>query len=589
MDLQRRLRGIWDTITAEFTDAWRYFGFALSNGETDTQVFERVAEAITGPRLIEDVAQAIRLKQAVLVSGPRGSGKSYCVWKAIEKTGLKHIFIQGNAELGRDYLVEDSLAVEVVAKEPRLTLVPSRLGALPVVRRGGPGGVKSLEEASQQWRDSDWTVLFLDELNRFSDSFLDALLSLMEEKIIVRRGEDYFVPIVVAATANPTGYDSTAKRLSPPLQARLARSVRLYQPDLDTLVLEILRSKLTAVDLRALSSELQCRMAGALLCMWGATPAGQRPAPGLAYLTTATRDLLDEAADRDPLLRTEMERMSQLAAYGPDARGINDWAQAALVRAETAKRPGPAQVEIEDLEQTCIFILPHKIRESFSDGLEPQKTELLRTTVYRIVRRCLRVRQLGSVFQTFRGLRIGHAAAGDLLVVSHVAVERIGRWRRALRVLANASSLNCLSEIVRRQLSELGALSSEGNFFSIEELRWYGDAIASGAFRVPDGPIRVFEWGVDIDEVIDDLRNAYGVGASVEEWISSRPWRNLDTSEQGVAWLAVWIRLLADQHGVMPPTPDADMKWLDSDIPEWTALKDSTRRSALLALQRIIA
>src|SRR5205823_8723927 len=122
--------------------------------------------------------------------------------------------------------------------------------------------------------------LFLDEINRFGDGFLDSLLSLTEERIVVRGGNKLYVPVIVVATANPPGYDITAKKLSPPLQARISRSYRVSQPSHENLVYRFLPEQIMryavnyrqadpTVQVPEVDAQIRKLVSGAALCLWG--------------------------------------------------------------------------------------------------------------------------------------------------------------------------------------------------------------------------------------------------------------------------------------------------------------------------------
>ena len=52
---------------------------------------------MTGPDLIEDVVRAIELNQSVILAGPRGCGKSYCVRAAIKLAAKRGILARALA------------------------------------------------------------------------------------------------------------------------------------------------------------------------------------------------------------------------------------------------------------------------------------------------------------------------------------------------------------------------------------------------------------------------------------------------------------------------------------------------------------
>jgi MoxR-like ATPase len=221
----------------------------------------------TGEELIGRILRAIQLNQSVVLSGPRGCGKSKCIELAIaraEKEGIippqGWIKSQGNKEIPRDYLAEDGLTFRFTTDKDGEKVNPAKQKAPffkfavrdeqfqepvrdPSTRRvdcqirrpGDPSGVK---------RPVPRFIVFLDEINRFSDGVLDSLLTVLEERTVILAGDEYKLPVVVCMTMNPPGYDATARKLSPPLAARISRSYRLYTPDLDTLTDVIIRGKM---------------------------------------------------------------------------------------------------------------------------------------------------------------------------------------------------------------------------------------------------------------------------------------------------------------------------------------------------------
>ncbi|WP_044986150.1 AAA family ATPase [Sorangium cellulosum] len=350
----------------------------------------------SGHELIERIRDAIVLRRPVLVTGPRGSGKSYCARRAIELAieagqvgGMR--FLQGNREIPREYLSEDMLVVRAHEGRPELTAVDALAIRHPRMTevelrerrsRSDPQWPALVDGRSTDWQDTDWTVLFLDEINRFGEGFLDSLLSLTEERTVVRAGQELHVPLTVVATANPPGYDVTAKKLSPPLQARMARAYRVAQPTLEAFSLTILpslvarhrdriASGVTARDLRLRSPEAPPELikvcAGIGLCLWG-TPSDARK--GTGFLTRSTIELLTEAIRLSRALRSAMDELGELVAFGPDARSIGDWLGAALAAATSQ---GAERLSESHLLDTVLETLGHKMRETFNEGVEPQK------------------------------------------------------------------------------------------------------------------------------------------------------------------------------------------------------------------------
>jgi len=221
----------------------------------------------TGEELIARVLRSIQLNQSVVLSGPRGCGKSKCVHLAIERAERQGVIppqgwikTQGNTQIPRDYLSEDGLRFRLDKDGTKENVTPAKQKAPffkfarrdekfdepirdPITRRvdclisrsGDPEG-KS--------RPVSRFIVFLDEINRFSDGVLDSLLTVLEERTVILAGDEYRLPVVVCMTMNPPGYDATARKLSPPLAARISRSYRLYTPDLDALTDVIIRGKL---------------------------------------------------------------------------------------------------------------------------------------------------------------------------------------------------------------------------------------------------------------------------------------------------------------------------------------------------------
>lgn len=360
---------------------------------------EDPALMMTGEALTNAILENIRLRRSVLVTGPRGCGKSYCSEQAIKLAKSHGLiggsrFMQGNREIPRDALSEDTLIVGEGGKVELLKALALR----PLEESGSssregfpdwPGIPRGMGvDPMRTWTNRDWMVLFLDEINRFGDGFLDSLLALLEERKIVRRGQDYYVPIVVVATANPPGYDMTAKKLSPPLQARITRSFRVSQPDVDTLVNGIMPAKIEEFkhdyppgDAPNIPTELRYLAAGATLCLWGDPSAGSK---GRYFLTHATRTLLQRLMAADGELARDMRELSGLIEFGPDARAITDWIGCAMARAATE---GTRTVTSRQLEDTAVHVLGHKVREKFNEGANPNLGIRRDRLILNIVRR----------------------------------------------------------------------------------------------------------------------------------------------------------------------------------------------------------
>lgn len=361
------------------------------------------ALVMTGEGLTMAIVENIRLRRSVLITGPRGCGKSYCAEQAIKLATAQGIiggsrFLQGNREIPRDTLSEDMLIVDDGGQVKLLKALALRpieeSGSVP--REGFPDwpGIlrgSGIDDPTLVWANRDWMVLFLDEINRFGDGFLDSLLALLEERKIVRRGQDYYVPIVVVATANPPGYDMTAKKLSPPLQARITRSFRVSQPDVDVLVHGVMPSKIQDFA-RAyppggapeVSLEIRYLAAGTTLCLWGDPMSDSK---GRFFLTRATRTLLQRLMAANDHLARDMRELTLLIEFGPDARAVTDWVGCAMARAASE---GARTVTPKHLEDTAVNVLSHKVREKFNEGANPnlgiRRDRLILNIVQRIMR-----------------------------------------------------------------------------------------------------------------------------------------------------------------------------------------------------------
>ncbi|ASY61393.1 ATP-binding protein [Sinorhizobium sp. CCBAU 05631] len=404
----------------------------------DSSNVERFYE--TGSDLIETIVGAIERKQHVALAGPRGCGKSYCVGQAaniaqqrglIPPSGI--IKIQGNKELPRDYLIEDDLALEVrsgvVLPKPKYAPLFSRARRDPGT--GRPIVINGRVEiegdgANGLMKPGQTLVLFLDEVNRFSDGVLDSLLLLLEEGEAIMGGDTYQLPVVVLMTMNPPGYDSSARNLSPPLSARIGRQYRLLSPQLDVLtdtiapsaiaratttkpvsaepvsevpdgeaaVGEVAASDAAATQLGPVrtpnvlppSPRTLRRAAAATLCCWG-NPATEKPS--FEYLSEDMRRLLSGLARSDPALEAAMTTLSDLCHYGPDARALIDWIKAASVVARNeamALWQRSIQVQGRHFIDSAITVISHKVQDSFSSASQPGNTRRKEEAIHVIVR-----------------------------------------------------------------------------------------------------------------------------------------------------------------------------------------------------------
>src|SRR5262249_22189362 len=151
---------------------------------------QRLAPNVTGKRVIADIVNAIALDQSVLLIGPRGCGKSYCIEAAIGdalkkeiiapySSDVEHLFIQGNSEIPRDYLAEADLVFKLLQSN----IIP-RIRSAPLFKPAerNEDGELLVRDGKAQWPQLKGKrfVLFLDEINRFSNGVLDSLLSILE-------------------------------------------------------------------------------------------------------------------------------------------------------------------------------------------------------------------------------------------------------------------------------------------------------------------------------------------------------------------------------------------------------------------------
>jgi MoxR-like ATPase len=389
---------------------WMFFPGPFARGERP--VLESPRIYVTGPELINRIVEAIDLNQSVVLSGPRGCGKSYCIRAAIDlamergilPTGAK-VILQGNREIPRDYLLEDDITFRVLKKGEQTQVIPERRSApLFAFATRSETGDPECDKLGQVCLKEGWWkfVLFLDEINRFSDGVLDGLLSILEERKAVLAGIEYRLPVVVCMTMNPPGYDGSARRLSPPLAARIGRTYRLVTPDLDTLTDLILRGKLDnlreAYDARRevgepefpnVPTRMLRRIGLTTLCLWGEMDALRM---GNEYLTPDTRELLQRIADQDGAMRHAMRTLSGLCQFGPDGRAGADWLTAAIGLAlSDAQRNGMTRAVVtpEHLTQTAVVSLAHKIYDNFSPASRPDLTATKERAVTQIAAQVL--------------------------------------------------------------------------------------------------------------------------------------------------------------------------------------------------------
>jgi hypothetical protein len=410
---------------------------------------------MTSPALIEEIARCIELGQSVLLEGPRGCGKSHCVRAAYELAVERGFIpkgawvpVQGNREIPRDYLAEDDTTFRLRPRSSGTKVEDERrpeyeqpddgkteYEVLPI-RKNAPlfqfalryraDGSPVIDKSSEQviceinGKPCDRFVLFLDEVNRFSDGVLDSLLSVLEERKAVLGGREYKLPVTVGMTMNPPGYDSSARKLSPPLAARIGRSYRLSTPDLSTMCDLIVGGRVramqierriaarvatphqTPISINQPDARLLRKAALVTLCLWGDVrrfDAGSEGddqldsvSAGLEYLTESSRALVRACIERDPQVEASLMQLSNLCRYGPDGRAIADWttsAIAASVADAALYKHDQATAMSEHYIATAVRTLSHKLFDSFSSATRPDQTRLKESIVDTVASRIL--------------------------------------------------------------------------------------------------------------------------------------------------------------------------------------------------------
>jgi hypothetical protein len=247
---------------------------------------------------------------------------------------------------------------------------------------------------AEKIKPSQRIVLFLDEVNRFSDGVLDSLLLLLEEGEAIMGGETFRLPVVVLMTMNPPGYDASARSLSPPLSARIGRQYRLLSPRIDVLtdlIAPDVIAKLQARAEGAVGSDLKLlppsvalvrRAAAVTLCSWGDPRMGN---PGFDYLSQEMRSLLVDLADSSTPLRAAMRSLNSLCNFGPDGRALGDWIVAASVAAANearALRRSTAEPRSRHFIACAVTVLSHKLQDNFSSATRPENTRRKEEALY---------------------------------------------------------------------------------------------------------------------------------------------------------------------------------------------------------------
>jgi MoxR-like ATPase len=549
---------------------------------------------VTGEALVARILDAIRARRPVLLTGPRGCGKSYCADRATRLARDRECliggwrFLQGNREVPRETLSEDALIIDEDGKPQNLIALAlrplaiddelrQRLRQAEMKRRGidspddprwqsllarreayrkkyrhfpaiPSGAVTPTDDPREAWFAEDWVVLLLDEINRFGDGLLDSCLSLLEEGKIIRRGEDYYVPIVVVATANPPGYDPTAKKLSPPLAARIARAYRVSQPPLEDLML-IIRHKLRAVHARHdvryhVPPDLARLAAWTTLCLWGSVHTGGQ---GIKFLASATRIDLAEVMAADAELAAAMEALSRLVTFGPDARSVGDWLECAVGLAESRREAFTAS----HLLETAVEVLGHKVRENYNEGAEPGKVAEKEDCILRIVGRLFDRDNPVLVEVLFRFARATAAATGGSRIepgaAEGVLADRVrelpaGRDRAWVQVLATLPRTLGPKELEawRQGAVRCGALSAPGTFLDCCERDWLVGLLET-VREAPGAAALVREWPFLLGRDVEAFASEHGLSRALREGLRSVADRHregcLARGEDVRAWL----------------------------------------------------
>ncbi|XOV90647.1 MAG: AAA family ATPase [Pseudomonadota bacterium] len=483
----------------------------------------------TGNRLIQTIEASIQRGQHVVLYGPRGCGKSHCVAKAIELAEGNEIIaagawmkVQGNKEFSRDALVEDDIVLSLTQTDgagSEKKVVPD-IRKAPLLRRvkrdeitnrpltlneSDREGVKTFEMDYQLDKSEKpkLFVLFLDEINRFSDGVLDSLLLLLEEGQVVMGGDLYKLPVVVCMTMNPPGYDASARVLSPPLAARIGQSFRLRSPSLNVLSDIILGSRIKEKNVDWM---LLRRAALVTLCCWG-NPYSRKP--GMEYLSAETMTLLQdviriaEDCGSSREVTRAMDTLSELCNFGPDGRALGDWYDAAYAEArregdERGLAAEEIQVRAAHFISVAVRTLGHKIQDAFSQASNPgkiaRKENAIRDLAYEILMH-------PNVYDKCRGLE-----------------RPVDRDHEMQAVAAMINGDAEMQEAYRKALVDNG-LTTKG------DARRWGSVIrklSDSADQV--GEVLLFE--KVLENLNDDFIFRSGSDRAMTEWLAGENWTN---------------------------------------------------------------
>lgn len=376
----------------------------------------------TGPDVIGKIVQAIELGQSVLLEGPRGSGKSYCIAEAVKQAGEfgvipkgAYVHVTGSREVSANYLIEDSVAFEA-----------ADASGLKAVRRPGPlfkfarrdeNDALMIDENGRLIcglgpgleQDCNRFVLVLDEVHRFPNSFVDSLLSLLEDGSINYEGRTVYVPVSICMAMSPPGHDYVMGNYQA-LSSRVARRFRITFPDLGTLSYHILLPAIEEMRISFLNRLQQSidKMGRARSTRFPSCPiehvhkislitimcCGDGSERNLItpYLGESNLALIREALSADAIARSLVGELSSLCMCDPDCRTSVQWAKIAIgLTLDDATRSSEPQLRLnlEDLQKTVVQAFSHRLRDQFSPAQSPELTQRKELVLYNLCDRVL--------------------------------------------------------------------------------------------------------------------------------------------------------------------------------------------------------